>query len=246
MKKILLLLAGMVMTVSVQANNGIVLKDTINGVPCRVYVPVTGDGLEVTGERKYPVLYLQHGMWGNEHDWVEKGRLVEILDSLLALDAIDQRVIVMPDNCPSRPTSLEEKENATNGEWEANFATFMAEAESKYPIDPNPETRAIAGLSMGGYHTMRVAHVLDGQFAYVGMFSPATFVHNYAPSAKVYWIAIGKEDFLYESLRAYRKWLDKNGHPYTYYESKGGHDWPNWQDYIVRFLQMLRPQQPAE
>ena len=241
MSRFFLLLAGLAMTVGLQAK-GTVVKDTINGVPCRVYVPVTDYGLQVTGE-KYPVLYLQHGMWGNEHDWVEKGRLVQILDSLLALDAIDERVIVMPDNCPGRPTSMEEKENATNGEWEANFATFMAEAEAKYPIDANPETRAIAGLSMGGYHTMRVAHVLDGQFAYVGMFSPATFVHNYAHSAKVYWIAIGKDDFLYESLTKYLKWLDKNGYPYTYYESAGGHDWPNWQDYIVRFLQMISDKQ---
>ena len=241
MKKIFLLLAGMVLTVGLQAK-GTVVRDTINGVPCRVYIPGNGEWRMANGER-YPVLYLQHGMWGDENDWVEKGRLVPILDSLLALDAIDERVIVMPDNCPHRPTSLEEKENATNGEWEANFATFMAEAEAKYPIDGNPETRAIAGLSMGGYHTMRVAHVLDGQFAYVGMFSPATFVHNYAHSAKVYWIAIGKDDFLYESLKEYRKWLDKSGLAYTYYESKGGHDWPNWQDYIVRFLQMISDKQ---
>ena len=203
MKRIFGILFLLLTTLAMQAKVGTVVKDTINGVPCRVYVP--------EGSEKYPVLYLQHGMWGNEHDWVEKGRLVQILDSLLALDAIDERVIVMPDNCPSRPTSIEEKENATNGEWEANFATFMAEAEAKYPIDANPETRAIAGLSMGGYHTMRVAHVLAGQFAYVGMFSPATFVHNYAQSAKVYWIAIGKDDFLYESLTEYRKWLNKNG-----------------------------------
>ena len=235
MRRLFLLFAGLVMMTGAQAKSGTVVTDTINGVPCRVYVPENG----LTDER-YPVLYLQHGMWGTEHDWVEKGDLLRILDSLLAIDAIDERVIVMPDNCPSRPTYEEEMANATTGEWEANFATFMAEAEAKYPIDGNPDTRAIAGLSMGGYHTMRVAHVLDGAFAYVGMFSPATFVHNYAPSAKVYWIAIGTEDFLYESVTDYRKWLDENGLAYTYYESAGGHTWPNWRDYIVRFLQMIR------
>lgn len=84
----------------------------------------------------------------------------------------------MPDNCPHRDTYEEEKDNATTGEWENHFAEFMAEAEKKYSISSNPAERAIAGLSMGGYHTMRVSHVLAGQFAYVGMFSPATFVHQ--------------------------------------------------------------------
>jgi enterochelin esterase family protein len=232
MRRFLFLFAALVFLTRAQAKTGTVVSDTISGVPCRVYIP--------DGGKRYPVLYLQHGMWGNEHDWIDQGRLLAILDSLLALDAIEERVIVMPDNCPSRPTSEEEMANATSGEWERHFAAFMTEAEARYPIDPNPATRAIAGLSMGGYHTMRVAHLLDGQFAYVGMFSPATFVHDYAPSAKIYWIAIGKDDFLYDSLTAYRQWLDTNGHPYTYYESEGGHTWPNWQDYIIRFLQMIR------
>ena len=239
MKRVLLCLTATLLAVGMHAATGTVVRDTIQGVPCRVYVPVKGERGEVKGER-YPVLYLQHGMWGNEDDWIDKGDLVHILDSLVARGLIDERVIVMPDNCPSRPTSAEEKAHATNGEWEANFAAFMAEAESKYPIDGNPATRAIAGLSMGGYHTMRVAHVLDGQFAYVGMFSPATFVHNYSPSAKVYYIAIGKDDFLYSHVKKYRKWLNKNKYPYTYYESAGGHTWPNWKDYIIRFLQMIK------
>ena len=238
MKRFLIIFAGLVLMTGVQAKIGTVVKDTINGVPCTVYVPTKGE--------RFPVLYLQHGMWGNEHDWIEKGDLLQIIDSLLAEDVIDDRVIVMPDNCPSRPTSEEEMANATTGEWEGNFVQFMAEAEAKYPIDGNPETRGIAGLSMGGYHTMRVAHVLDGQFAYVGMFSPATFVHNYAPSAKVYWIAIGKDDFLYEGVKEYRKWLDKNGFAYTYYESAGGHEWPNWRDYIIRFLKMISSKQQVD
>ena len=244
MKRVMIMIAGLVWMIGMPAEAGTVVRDTINGVPCRVYVP--GNGRLENGEwrlengKKYPVLYLQHGMWGNEDDWVDKGRIVAIMDSLVALKEIDERVVVMPDNCPSKPTFEEEKKNATNGEWEANFATFMAEAEAKYPIEADKETRAVAGLSMGGYHSMRVAHVLDGEFAYVGMFSPATFVHNYSSSAKVYWIAIGREDFLYLSVKDYRKWLDKNEMKYTYYETSGGHEWRNWQDYIVRFLKEIK------
>ena len=228
---------------------GAVVRDTINGVPCQVYVPhgslVIGDRSLVSGDRalvigvRYPVLYLQHGMFGNENDWVEQGHLVHWMDSLLRIDAVKEMVVVMPDNCPSRPTYEEEKDNATTGEWEAHFAEFMADTERKYPVRSDAAGRAIAGLSMGGYHTMRVAATYPGQFAYVGMFSPATFVHEAPTGARVFWIGIGNEDFLFESLQEYRAWLDASHIEYTYYESTGGHTWPNWQDYICRFLPKL-------
>lgn len=212
---------------------GTTQKDTINGVPCVVYTPWEGE--RVKGER-YPVLYLQHGMWGNEFDWVEKGNLIGIMDSLLQAGEVPEMVVIMPDNCPSKPTYEEELANATTGEWEEHFADFMAEAERKYPISNAPSQRAIAGLSMGGYHTMMVSSTLDGQFAYVGMFSAATFVHQAPSDPALLWTAIGKDDFLYDSFTEYRQWLEANHREYTYYESAGGHDWPNWQDYLARFL----------
>ena len=165
--------------------------------------------------------------------------IYEIVASLLRAGAVREMVVIMPDNCPGRPTSEEEKANATTGEWEANFATFMAEAESEYRISAEPAQRAIAGLSMGGYHTMRVSYVLDGQFEYVAMFSPATFVHNAPTRPRVFWLAIGTEDFLWDSFQEYREWLEAEHIEYTYYESTGGHDWPNWQDYLGRFLPKL-------
>ena len=213
---------------------GSVQRDTLLGVPCQVYLPFAYNHHTI-----YPVLYLQHGMFGCEDDWITQGNLLSIMDSLLQRNEVREMVIIMPDNCPHRPTYEEEKDNATTGEWENNFAAFMAEAESQYSISDDPSQRAIAGLSMGGYHTMRVSHVLDGQFDYIGMFSPATFIHEAPTHASVFWIGIGKEDFLYESLQDYRQWLDSNHVEYTYYESTGGHTWPNWQDYITRFLPKL-------
>lgn len=212
---------------------GTVLRDTITGVPCCVYLP---DNYAARADESFPVLYLQHGMWGKEDDWTEKGNLLGIMDSLLQAGQAVEMVVIMPDNCPSRPTFEEEKANATDGHWENNFANFMAESESKYRISDQPSQRAIAGLSMGGYHTMQVSSVLDGQFAYVGMFSAATFVNNAPSEPALLWVAIGKDDFLYLSFQKYRRWLEQNHREYTYYESAGGHDWPNWQDYLGRFL----------
>ena len=215
---------------------GSIHRDTLCGVPCCVYVPYNYAERTSGKAEVFPVLYLQHGMWGNENDWHEKGNLLGIMDSLLQAGEVKEMVVIMPDNCPSRPTTEEEKANATNGQWENNFGRFMAEAESRYSISCYPGERAIAGLSMGGYHTMQVSHVLDGQFAYVGMFSAATFEHHAPTAPRLFWIAIGNEDFLYEPFLAYRQWLDSNHVEYTYYESAGGHTWPNWQDYLGRFL----------
>lgn len=218
---------------------GTVERDTLNGMPCCIYLPYAYAERIQAGQELFPVLYLQHGMFGTEDDWATQGNLIAIMDSLLQAGKVKEMVVVMPDNCPGRPTYEEEKDNATSGEWESSFARFMAEAESRYHICSDPARRAIAGLSMGGYHTMRVSSVLDGQFAYVGMFSAATFVHEAPASPTVFWLGIGKEDFLYEPFQDYRRWLDANHVEYTYYESEGGHTWPNWQDYIGRFLVKL-------
>ncbi|MBR2166733.1 MAG: hypothetical protein IJ920_00100, partial [Paludibacteraceae bacterium] len=76
-------------------------------------------------------------------------------------------------------------------------------------------------------------------FAYVGMFSPATFVHRAPSEPAKLWLGIGKDDFLYTKVQSYRSWLEENHREYTYYESTGGHTWDNWQDYIVRFLTLV-------
>lgn len=230
---------------------GEVVRDTINGVPCCIYLPY---GYAERAENEvFPVLYLHHGMWGNENDWTEQGHLVHWMDSLLALGEVKEMVVVMPDNCPHRETSEEERANAMNGHWEMQFADFMSETERRYSVSDEPAKRAIAGLSMGGFHSMHVSHHLAGQFAYVGLFSPAirppqsneVYDHwedevreqmSYDP---LYWIAIGREDFLYDNVSEYLQWLNDNNIEYTYYESKGGHTWPNWQDYICRFLKRI-------
>ena len=53
-----------------------------------------------------------------------------------------------------------------------------------------------------------------------------------------YWVGMGREDFLFEQLQHFRKWMDANGYEYTYFESTGGHSWPNWKEYLQRFLKV--------
>ena len=252
-----ILCAGMVVGCSPKSNKplhaGIVIRDTIQGTPCCVYLPQNYEARVAKNQEVFPVLYLQHGMYGIEDDWTTQGRLVEIMDSLLQSGEVKEMVVIMPDNCPHRPTSDEERANAMSGEWESHFPEFMAESEAKYCISKDPSLRAIAGLSMGGFHTMHISHFLHGEFAYIGLFSPAirptashlvynnweNEVRTLMATEPLYWIGIGKEDFLYEYVAEYRRWLEANHLEYTYYESAGGHTWDNWQDYICRFLKKL-------
>lgn len=289
---------------------GTIERDTLLGVPCRVYLPdqyTMRAGLE---KKVFPVLYLQHGMYGSEDDWTEQGELLKWMEMLLLAGQVKEMVIIMPDNflgsmSPDERNELTAAPNVTpsgeafdtskgsahwrkltpeqeqgyemSGYWEEHFREFMQEAENRYSISREPGQRAIAGLSMGGFHTMHVSHYLHGQFAYVGLFSAVIIprrgvelledsedsqfhtagfdlqldygspvydnwmvdVRRMAAAPPMYWIGIGRDDFLYAQMQDYRLWLDMNNFEYTYYESNGGHTWQNWQDYLCRFLKKL-------
>ena len=267
-------------------NTGTIERDTLLGVPCCVYLPDSyAERMKRTHE-VFPVLYLQHGMYGSEDDWSTQGNLLHWMDSLLQRGAVKEMVVVMPDNFlgsmpPAEREALINAPNITpNGEpfetkkgaahwrkftreqergyemsgyWERHFAEFMEEAERKYSIGRTPAQRAIAGLSMGGFHTMHVSHYLHGQFGYIGLFSSLVVSPNTSEvydnwenevrelmhNEPVYWIGMGRDDFLYDQLQDYRQWLEENHFEYTYYESSGGHTWENWQDYICRFMKKL-------
>lgn len=251
---------------------GTIERDTLLGVPCCVYLPCAY--AERAAKETFPVLYLQHGMYGSEDDWSVQGLLLQGMDSLLQNRAVREMVVVMPDNfLGSMPLkdrqALMEAPNVTpegesfdtekgsahwrkltweqerayemSGYWESHFAEFMDAVESRYSVRKDVDGRAIAGLSMGGYHTRQVSQYLPGRFGYIALFSAlVTPPYSLEGNEKaLYWIGIGNEDFLYAQVQEYRRWLEANHHEYTYYESAGGHTWPNWQDYICRFLPLL-------
>lgn len=121
------------------------------------------------------------------------------------------------------------------------------------------ENRAIAGLSMGGGHTQTIANNNPGLFNYIGVFSMGIMGSNpNNPDAakieqerdakievlknsgyKLYWIACGKDDFVYQSVITLRNTLDKHNFKYVYRESTGGHTWANWRIYLSEFAPML-------
>ena len=127
--------------------------------------------------------------------------------------------------------------------------------DKKYRTVQNKSERAIAGLSMGGFHSFHISRYYPNSFDYVGLFSAAIMPNENAKSSvykniedtllkqkqngyKLYWIGIGKDDFLYPANTDLRKKLDGMNFKYVYRESSG-HTWRNWRVYLSEFLPLL-------
>ena len=142
------------------------------------------------------------------------------------------------------------------GSMEASFPDIVKYVESNYRVIKKKSSRAIAGLSMGGYHSLHISKQYPDMFDYVGLFSAAIIANDKADSPiyqdfegklarqfehapKLYWMAIGRTDFLYKSNQEYRKLLDRHQYKYVYRESEGGHIWRNWRLYLSEFVPQL-------
>ncbi len=228
-----------------------------------IYTP---PGYEKSNE-KYPVLYLLHGAGGDEEAWMSLGRTSQILDNLIAAGKAKPMIVVMPNGNVSQDAAPGEGSDGfykpvfmaprtMEGSYEANFMDIIKFVEGNYRVKANKENRAIAGLSMGGFHSMHISRYFPNTFDYVGLFSAAIMPREDATAKvysnidgtlkaqkdngyKLYWIAIGKSDFLYKANEDYRKKLDDMGMKYIYRESDGGHIWRNWRVYLSEFAPML-------
>lgn len=251
-----------------------VAQDVAHGTLAKVWYEVDGISRRMSvytpagyeqGKRRYPVLYLLHGMGGDEEAWPATGRVVEIMDNLIAEGKAEPMIVVMPNGCMrhlAAPGYSHEgmwtpyMSGSMDGSFESAFPQLVAWVDKHYRTVNKASTRAIAGLSMGGFHAMHISKEYPRMFDYVGLFSAAIFrgeeslsqvyrdfeakLHKqFADSPKLYWIAIGKDDFLYEENVRFRALLDANGYPYTYVESEGGHVWRNWRVYLTQFAPLL-------
>ncbi len=225
-------------------------------------------------KQKYPVLYLLHGMGGDENAWLELGRTAQIMDNLIAAGKAKPMIVVMPNGNASeeampgvdskglvQPTS--KLPHTADGLYEAAFPEIVSFVEKHYRVKKNSRNRAIAGLSMGGFHTLYTSINHPDMFDWMGMFSSAIiwgknegeygyiYKDMYARLEDMFkqhgqhkhlYLAIGKDDFLYKANEDFRKHLDAMTYKpadYEYHESQGGHIWRNWRDYLVIYAQKL-------
>jgi enterochelin esterase-like enzyme len=228
-----------------------------------IYTP---PGYESSSE-KYPVLYLLHGAGGDEEAWIALGRTAQIMDNLIAQGKAKPMIVVMPngnviqDGAPGdgsknfyKPQFMIPK--TMDGTYEGAFGDIIKFVESNYRVKADKAHRAIAGLSMGGYHTLHISRYYPNTFDYMGLFSAAIMPREDATGKvysnfdqtlkaqmdngyKLYWVAIGKTDFLYDANKEYRAKLDAMKMPYEYVESEGGHTWRNWRVYLTQFAPRL-------
>lgn len=216
--------------------------------------------------KAYPVLYLLHGAGGDEEAWLTLGRTAQIMDNLIALGKAKPMIVVTPngnasDDAGPLETGIKNKERPQTT-YEESFQDIMNYVKSHYKIKKGADNTAVCGLSMGGYHTFRISMLNAGTFGYMGLFSAAvrlewntqkTVVEQFESNQKaaeqmkalfaakphLYWIAIGKDDFLFQQNVELRQYLDKMQYPYEYYESEGGHIWRNWRVYLSMFAQRI-------
>lgn len=228
-----------------------------------VYTPA---GYETSG-RNYPVLYLLHGMGGDENAWSELGRATQILDNLIASGKARPMIVVMPNGNVDTAAAPGESSlgltlpdpnlpHTMDGVFEETFPEIVEFIDANYRTRRDKASRAVAGLSMGGFHSLHVSKDYPDMMGYVGLFSAAVdpfkpesrehyadmeekIVRQFENPPLLYWIAIGKDDFLYDTNVKLRQLLDRNNIPYTYTESDGGHIWRNWRRYLSDFLPLL-------
>jgi len=240
-----------------------------------VYTPPGYDGSDET----YPVLYLIHGGGDDDSAWSTIGRAGFIIDNLLAAGKIEPMIVVMPNGSVRRtgfsyrlagadrtsPAAIKARIEAISALHdtfvEDLLTTIMPTVEQRYRVRADRDHRAIAGLSMGGAETLRVAPSNLDKFAYIGVFSMGLQVGEHAgvntdfeernagffgdpdrtnELLKLFWIAAGKDDrTITDGARRLSETLTRRGIRHEFHETAGGHTWINWRRYLYDFSQLL-------
>lgn len=223
---------------------------------CFVYTPA---GYETDTEKRYPVLYLQHGSFEDETGWGAQGKANLILDNLIAAKKAVLMLVVMDNGYAARPGTQAPFQTAAFEE--VLMKEVIPMIDKKFRTLPQRESRAIAGLSMGANQTMRIAMNHPEAFAYYGGFSgtsnypstkpldAATFLDGKFKDReavnrqfKAFFLGLGtSEPAPFPGVvSAFRQMLDKQGIKYTYYESpETAHEWLTWRRALYQYAQLL-------
>ena len=219
---------------------------------CLVYTP---PGYDKNTAERYPVLYLQHGAGESELGWTMQGKVNLIMDNLLASGKVKPMIIVMDNGYAAKAGSENpERPNGRNNAFESLVINeLIPMIDNSYRTINNPDSRAIAGLSMGAGQALSIGLTHPEMFHWVGAFSgggrrldPATSYNGVFSDPKKFnktyhllWLGCGQADNGYESVKTFHESLDENGIKNTWYESPGSHEWQVWRHHIYAYSQML-------
>lgn len=220
-----------------------------------VYTPA---GYDPAAKKTYPVLYLLHGFSDDSSAWTAVGRANVTLDNLIAQGKAKPMIVVMPlgygaPEVLRRGTGPRDPElgrrNMTKFR-DALFAEVIPQVEKRYRAASGRDSRAIAGLSMGGSESLFTGLNAINRFAWIGSFSAGGLGNDYDaafPSLdekankqlKLLWVGCGTEDGLITANRKFFEWLDTKKIQYTKVETPGAHTWMVWRRYLAAFTPLL-------
>jgi enterochelin esterase-like enzyme len=204
-------------------------------------------------EKKYPVLYLLHGIGGDEEEWHHNGHPEIILDNLLADKKAVPMIIVLP-NGRAQPNDRAVGNVMAAAPAFANFEQDLLKdlipfIESKYSVKADRESRALAGLSMGGGQSLNFGLAHLDTFAWIGGFSsapntkpPEQLVPDPAKAAKMLkllWISCGDRDGLISFSQRTHVYLKEKNVPHIWHVDSGIHDFAVWKNDFYLFAQLI-------
>lgn len=220
-----------------------------------------------TTEKKYPVLYLQHGGGDDEETWVDMGRVSQIMDYLIAAGKAEEMIVVLPNSFDNQLASVNvldplSSENPvfsrrggdpdafrSGGKYVEDLVKcIIPYVESHYSVKAGRENRAISGLSMGGIYTLYTIEKYPELFSFIGIMGSGyqgneDIDKGLAPIKEkgynLFWIGCGKTDIAYDSAVRLMEGLDKNNMGYTYFDSLDGHNWRSWRRDLLSMAQKL-------
>lgn len=234
----------------------------------RVYIYLP-PGYDKDQSKKYPVLYLQHGMGENETGWGSQGYTGMIMDNLIAEGKAKPFIIVMenssvnfgPGGRPSRQAAPAGQQNqgapgAQAGQQRPNFAAqferiliddLIPYIESNYRVIPNQANRAMAGLSMGGMQTRLIVISNPDKFSHIGMFSSGTFtpsdivdINTFKTKVKLVFMSFGgREGGAARIPAAAEEWNKIGIKGVSYISPETAHEWHSWRRSLHQFAQLL-------
>ena len=206
-----------------------------------------------SSDTKYPVLYLLHGIGGDENEWRRGGHPEIILDNLIADKKAVPMIIVMP-NGRAQPDDRPGNNAMATTPAFAKFdqdllGSLIPFIESKYSVKADREDRALAGLSMGGGQSLNFGLGNLDTFAWIGGFSSAP---NTKPAAelvpnpgvatkklKLLWISCGNKDGLIGISQGVHTYLKEKNVPHIWHVDENAHDFNHWKMALFQFSQLI-------